>query len=139
MSFNTSYPFMVMFCFHFLCDGFLSESPVVVVGILYCFSFCLTWKVFILPSILNDTFTGQSILGLKLLSFSAQNASLPALLSFKFSVDKSIILICLPLCTFCFFLSYSLQYSFFILCASCFNDNIMFCSCLFGVLETSCT
>jgi hypothetical protein len=53
--------------------------------VLYCFNFCLSWKIFIAP-ILNDSF---AILGLKLFSFSAQNTSLHALLAFKVSVEKS--------------------------------------------------
>jgi hypothetical protein len=61
---------------------------------------------------------------LKLFSFSAWNTSLYALLSFKVSVEKSpVILIGLPLYFICF-LSYSLQYSFSILCSYCFNDNM---------------
>jgi hypothetical protein len=79
---------------------------------------------FIAPSILNDSFAGQSILGLKSFSFNAQNTSLHALLAFKISIEKSaVILMGLPLC-YLFFTSYSLQYSFFILCACCFNDNM---------------
>jgi hypothetical protein len=39
--------------------------------------------------ILNDSLGGQSILGLKLLSFSALNTLLHALLAFKVSVEKS--------------------------------------------------
>jgi hypothetical protein len=59
--------------------------------VIYCFSFCLSWKTFIPPSILNDSFAGQSILGLKLFSFSAQNTSLHALLAFKVSIEKSVL------------------------------------------------
>jgi hypothetical protein len=64
---------------------------------MYCVNFCLLWKNFILPSILNDNFAGWSILRLKLFSSSAQNTSLHALLAFKISVEKSaVILIDLP-------------------------------------------
>jgi hypothetical protein len=98
---------------------------------------------FFAPSIFNDGFTGYSILGLKLFSFNAWNTSLYALLAFKVSVEKSpVILMGLLLC-YLFFLSYSLQYSFCIFCAGCFNDNMpwefLFWSSLFGVLEASCT
>jgi hypothetical protein len=56
------------------------------------------------------------VLGLKLFSFSAQNASLYALPAFKVSVEKSsVILMGLPLYVI-FFLSCSLQYSFCSLC-----------------------
>jgi hypothetical protein len=73
------------------------------VGI-YCFTFCLSWKTFIVPSILNDSFSGESILGLKLFSFSAWNTSLHALLAFKFSVEKSaVILMGLPFYVISFF------------------------------------
>jgi hypothetical protein len=65
---------------------------------IHCFSFCLSWKTFIAPSILNGSFTGYGILGLKLLSFSARNTSSHDLLAFKVSVEKSaVILMGLPL------------------------------------------
>jgi hypothetical protein len=94
----------------FCSDGFV---------VIYCFNFCLSWKTFIAPSILNDSFAG-----LKLFSFSAQKTSLHSLLAFNVSVEKSaVILMDLPLYII-FFFSYSLQYSFSILCACCFNDNM---------------
>jgi hypothetical protein len=43
-----------------------------------------------------------------------------------------VIFTCLPLYVICFFLSYRFQYSLFILCACCFNDNM---SSLFGSLD----
>jgi hypothetical protein len=52
--------------------------------VIYCFSFCLLYKTFIVPSILNGSFPGQCTLGLKLFSFSAQNTSLYALLVLMF-------------------------------------------------------
>jgi hypothetical protein len=58
---------------------------------IYCFSFCLSWKTFIALSILNDSFAGRGILGLKLFSFSIQNTSLHAL-AFKVSVEKSAVI-----------------------------------------------
>jgi hypothetical protein len=92
---------------------------------MYCFSFCLLWKIFVSPSILNDSFSGYSILGLKLFSLSAQNTLLHAFFAFKASVEKSaVILVGLHLYVIYFFLSYSLQYSFSVLWASCFNDNM---------------
>jgi hypothetical protein len=55
-------------------------------------------EIFISPSILNDSFSEQNSLELKLFSFSAQNTSLHALLAFKVSVEKSpVILMGLPL------------------------------------------
>jgi hypothetical protein len=53
--------------------------------VIYYFSFCLLWKIFIAPSILNDGFV--EILQLKLFSFSAWNTSLHALLAFKVSLS----------------------------------------------------
>jgi hypothetical protein len=80
---------------------------------------------FYFPCILNDSFGGLSILGLKLFSFSAWKTSLHALLAFYVSVEKTaVILMGLPLYVICFFLSHSLQYSFSCHCTSCFNDNM---------------
>jgi hypothetical protein len=109
----------------------------------YCFSFCISWKTFIPPSILNDTFAGYSILGLKFLSFSSQNVSLHALLVFKVSVKKcGVIVIGLPLYVICFFsltgfniLLFSVMFVLMIICCG----EALFRSSLFGVLEVSCT
>jgi hypothetical protein len=61
---------------------------------------------------------------LKLFSFSALKTYLHALFAFKVSVEKSaVILMGFPLYVICF-LSSSLQYSFSILCAYYFNDNM---------------
>jgi hypothetical protein len=49
-------------------------------------------KTFIAPCILNDSFAGRSILGLKLFSFSA-NKALHALIVFKVSVEKSAVIL----------------------------------------------
>jgi hypothetical protein len=55
-------------------------------------------------------------------------ASLHALVAFKVSIQKSEwngkTLMGLPFYVLWFFLSYSLQYSFSVLCACCFNDNV---------------
>jgi hypothetical protein len=56
---------------------------------IYCLSFCLLWKTFIAPPILNDSFAGYNILGLKFFLFSAWNTSLHIPLAFKVSVEKS--------------------------------------------------
>jgi hypothetical protein len=54
--------------------------------------------IFILPSVLSNSFAGKGFLGLKLFSFSAQNTSVHALLAFKIFVEKSVaILMHLPL------------------------------------------
>jgi hypothetical protein len=76
--------------FRILCSGGLL--------VIHCLSFCLSLKTFIIPSVLNDSFAGYSILGVKLFSFSAQNTSLHAFLTFKVSVERSaVILMSLPL------------------------------------------
>jgi hypothetical protein len=77
----------------------------------------------LLSSILNDSFAGLSILGLKLYSFSGLNTSLYAILSFKVSVEKSAVIL-MGLTLYIFFLSSSHQHSFSSLCACCFNDNM---------------
>jgi hypothetical protein len=87
--------------------------------VIYCFSFCLSWKTFFSPSILNDSFARYSILGLKLFSFGTWNTSLYSLLAFKVSVEKStVILMGLPLYVICFFFSF-LQPSIFFLYSLC--------------------
>jgi hypothetical protein len=64
---------------------------------MYRFSFCLSWKIFILPSILNDSFAGWSILGLKLFSSSGQNTLFHPFLAFDVSIEKStVVLVGLP-------------------------------------------
>jgi hypothetical protein len=49
--------------------------------VMYCFSFCLLWKIFIAPSILMIV-----LLGTVPYPFSAWNISLHALLAFKVSI-----------------------------------------------------
>jgi hypothetical protein len=70
---------------------------------MYCFNFFLLLKIFIAPSILNDSFVELRILGLKLFSLSVQNTSLHALPAFKVSAEKTVILMVLPLYVICFF------------------------------------
>jgi hypothetical protein len=57
LQFNTSSSFMVFLLVSFsvcriLCRIFCSGYLLLI----YCFSFCLLWKTFIAPSILNDSF-----------------------------------------------------------------------------------
>jgi hypothetical protein len=79
---------------------------------------------------------------LRLFSFSARKNSLPALLTFKVSVEKSaVILMGLPLYIICFFSltalnSFSLV-SVLVLMIIC-HGVVLFWSSLFGVLEASC-
>jgi hypothetical protein len=61
-------------------------------------------KIFIAPSILNDSFSEFSILGLKLFSFSDQYTSLYALLALSFLLRNLLLfLMGLTLYTICFF------------------------------------
>jgi hypothetical protein len=64
---------MAMFCSSFVCKNPFRIFSSSVLVVMYCFSLYLSWKVFIPPSILNDSFAGWSILEVKLSSFSAQN------------------------------------------------------------------
>jgi hypothetical protein len=93
--------------------------------IIYYFISVYHWKFFIPPSVLNDSCAGWSILELKLFSFSAQNT---------YSMPFLLLSFCWKICchfdatTFTYyltFLSYSFQYSFFVLCVNCFNYNII--------------
>jgi hypothetical protein len=76
--------FIYIFCVYGSFENLLECWLVVI-----CFSFFLLWKIFVFSSIVNDSFAGQSNLGLKLFSFIPQDTSLSALLAFKVSVDKS--------------------------------------------------
>jgi hypothetical protein len=111
---------------------------------MYCFHFCLLWKTFIAPSILNDSFTGYSILWLKLFSFSAQNTSLHALLAFKVSDEKyAVILMGLLLDVICFIslMAFGILSLFSVLVVSIIicHREVLFWSSLFDALDASCT
>jgi hypothetical protein len=109
--------------------------------VIYCVSFCLSWNIFIAPSILIVFL--DRILRLKLFSFSAQKTSLHTLLAFKISLEKSVILMGLPLYVICFFYLtacsiLSLLPVFVVLMIIC-QRVVLFWSSLFGVLEAFCT
>ena len=53
------------------------------------FSFTLSGKHFICPSILNDSFAGQSNLGCRSLTFMTSNTSFQPLLACRVSLEKS--------------------------------------------------
>ena len=53
------------------------------------FNLTLSGKHFICPSILNDSFAGQSILGCRSLPFMTSNTSFQPLLAYKVSFEKS--------------------------------------------------
>ena len=62
------------------------------------FNFCLSWKLFISPSIFNDSLAGYRILGCIFFSFSTLNISCQSFLAYQVSVDRSAAnLIFLPL------------------------------------------
>jgi hypothetical protein len=134
---------MVFFALIFYVQNSLENLLFDGLVVMYCFSFCLSWKIFFVPSILNDSFAGWSILGLKLFSFSAWKTSLYALLAFKVSIEKSaVILMGLSLYVICFFSLTGFNIlslvSVLILMIIC-HGVVLFWSCLFGVLEASYT
>ena len=64
----------------------------------YSFSFCLSWKLFISPSVLNESLAGYSILGCMFFSFSTLNISCQAFIACQVSVERSaVVLILLPI------------------------------------------
>jgi hypothetical protein len=121
------------------CRIFCSGGLVVI----YCFSFYLSWKTFIPPSILDDNFAGQGILGLKLFSFSAWYTSLHALFVLKFLLRNLLLFWWVyPYTLFVFsltaFNSLSLFSVLVVLMIICCGEALFWLS-LFGVLEASCT
>jgi hypothetical protein len=70
--------------------------------VMYYFSFCLSWKIFIPPSIFNDIFAAYSILGLKCSSVLETLHSMPLLL-LSFLLRNFCILMGLPLYVIWFF------------------------------------
>ena len=104
------------------------------------FSFFLSRRLFICPSILNDTFAGQSNLGYRFLLFMTLNISWQSLLVCKISFQKSAYsLMGTPLqVTNCFSLTafkiLSLWLTFSILIVMC-----LFASALFGTLHAPWT
>ena len=57
----------------------------------YSFSFCLSWKVFISLSILNESLSGQSILGCMFFSFRTLNISCQPFLACQVPVEKTVV------------------------------------------------
>ena len=108
------------------------------------FNFTLPKKHFIFPSILNDSFAGQSNLGCRSLLLTTWSTSSMSLIACKVSFEKSAdILIGTPLrVTVCFSLAafrvLSLFLTFVILIMMC-HGVILFGSNLFGTLCAFCT
>jgi hypothetical protein len=95
----------------------------------------LSWKIFISPSFVKNSFAGYRNLGWQLFSFRTWNKSFHFLLTFKVSVEKSVILMSLSLwMTWHFSLA-----AFNILCLFCMPNFwtiiwcgvVLFWSCLY--------
>ena len=109
-----------------------------------CFSFTLSGKHFICPSILNVSFAGQSNLGCRSLLFITLNTSCQYLLACKVSFEKSadslmgILLQVTNYFSFAAFKILSLSLTFGILIMMCLAVGL-FGFILFGTLSTSWT
>ena len=67
-------------------------------------SFCLSVKLFISPSYLNEIFAWYSNLGCRLFSFITLSISCHSLLAWRVSIERSaVILMGIPLCVICCF------------------------------------
>ena len=108
--------FWVLVYTPFLC--FLSrEDPLTFVGelvwwcwilsamvVLNSLSFCLSVKLFISPSYLNEILAGYSNLGCRFFSFITLSMSCHFLLAWRLSIERSaVILMGIPLCVICCF------------------------------------
>jgi hypothetical protein len=110
-----------------------------------CFSFCLSWKVFTPPLNLNDNFAGYSNLGWQLFSYRDWNILSHVLLDFRVYSERSeLIFMCLPLYVSWHFIPCSFQYLFFFFLLSSLEiliiilyEEVLFWSCLFGILNAS--
>ena len=72
--------------------------------VLNSFSFCLSVKLLISPSYLNEILAGYSSLGCRLFSFITSSMSFHSLLASRVSVERSaVILMGIPLCVLCCF------------------------------------
>ena len=67
-------------------------------------SFCLSIKLLISPSYLNEILAGYSNLGCRLFSFMTLSMSCHSLLAWRAFIERSaVILIGIPLCVICYF------------------------------------
>ena len=72
--------------------------------VLNSLSFCLSVKLLISPSYLNETLAGYSNLGCRLFSFITLSMSCHSLLAWRVSIERStVILMGIPLCVICCF------------------------------------
>ena len=92
-------PIQSLFCGLFLLDSsFFYRVPLNIPcrsGLLvtYSFIFCLSWKLFMSPSILNESLAGYSILGYMYFSFRTLNISCQPFLPCQFSLKKSAVML----------------------------------------------
>ena len=72
--------------------------------VLNSLSFCLSVKLLISPSYLNEIFVGYSNLGCRLFSFITLSMSCHSLLAWRVPTERpAVILMGIPLCVICFF------------------------------------
>ena len=72
--------------------------------VLNSLSFCLSVKLLISPSYLNEILAGYNNLGCRLFSFITLSMSCHSLLSWRVSIERSaVILLGIPLCVICCF------------------------------------
>ena len=72
--------------------------------VLNSLSFCLSVKLLISPSYLNEILAGYSNLGCRLFSFITLSMSCHSLLAWRVSIDRSaVVLMGIPLCVICCF------------------------------------
>ena len=72
--------------------------------VLNSLSFCLSVKLLISPSYLNEILAGYNNLGSRLFSFIALSTSCHSLLAWRVSIERSaVILMGIPLCVICCF------------------------------------
>ena len=82
----------------------------------YSLSFCLSVKLLISPSYLNEILAGYNNLGCRLFSFIILSMSCHSLLAWRVSIERSaVILMGIPLCVICCF-----SLGAFNICSLCF-------------------
>ena len=99
--------------------------------VLNSLNFCLSVKLLISPSYLNDILAGYSNLGCRFFSFITLSMSCHFLLAWRVSIERSaVILMGIPLCVICFF-----SLADFNICILCliFVSLINMCLGMFGL------
>ena len=100
--------------------------------VLNSLSFCLSVKLLISPSYLNEILAGYSNLGCRFFSFIILSMSCHSLLAWRVSIEKSaVILMGIPLCVCCFSLAV------FSICSLCLIFVNLINMCL-GVFHLGC-